>query len=300
MATFANCRLSGDSQKYITVWYTKDAAPILDTLNEPEYQCNHPPGTHAAIAGGRDAYGQWLSTDTAFYKPEFCTKLAMAYTYARTGDPSPLSRRRQPQVQTIEPKGTHVPSTLPDVAPSRHVDEASADRANPEVTPRKLSFQSTPAGAQPPSPIRSSSAVNLGGGFATSPHSLPRQDARSREVRTSIREARAARARPDTIHEVDESADAPYISFTGTPIALDSVSASDMEATVASLVYDCRADDIIEGASNITGWIDYHGDVPDDALQASQGAMVFEATVDQITSMIAHGGLDTHRSGFFL
>ena len=294
MATFANCRLSGDSQKYITVWYTKDAAPILDTLNEPEYQCNHPPGTHAAIAGGRDAYGQWLSTDTAFYKPEFCTKLAMAYTYARTGDPSPLSRRRQPQVQTIEPKGSHVPSTLPDVAPSRHVDEASADRANPEVTPRKLSFQSTPAGVQPPSPIRSSSAVNLGGGFATSPHSLPRQDARSREVRTSIREARAARARPDTIHEVDESADAPYISFTGTPIALDSVSASDMEATVASLVYDCRADDIIEGASNITGWIDYHGDVPDDALQASQGAMVFEATVDQITSAIAHGGLDSN------
>ena len=190
MATFANCRLSGDSQKYITIWYTKDAAPILDTLNEPEYQCNHPPGTHAAVAGGRDAYGQWLSTDTAFYKPEFCTKLAMAYTYARTGDPSPLSRRRQPQGQTSEPKGTHVPSTLPDVAPSRHIDEASADRANPEVTPRKLSFQSTPAEAQPPSPIRSSSAVNLGGGFATSPHSLPRQDARTREVRTSGSEFR--------------------------------------------------------------------------------------------------------------
>ena len=59
------------SQKYMTVWYTNDAAPVLDTLNEPEFQCNHPPGTHPAVAGGRDAYGYWLSTDTAHYMPGF-------------------------------------------------------------------------------------------------------------------------------------------------------------------------------------------------------------------------------------
>ena len=57
MATFANCRLDGDSQKYITLWYTNDAARVLDALNGPEYQCNHPPGTHKSMAGGRDARG---------------------------------------------------------------------------------------------------------------------------------------------------------------------------------------------------------------------------------------------------
>ena len=65
MATFANCRFDATSQKYITIWYTNDAAPILDELNKPEFQCNHQPGTHQAVAGGRDAYGFWLSTDTA-------------------------------------------------------------------------------------------------------------------------------------------------------------------------------------------------------------------------------------------
>ena len=28
------------------------------------------------------------------------------------------------------------------------------------------------------------------------------------------------------------------------------------------MVYDSRADDIVSGASNLTDWIDYHGDVP--------------------------------------
>jgi len=96
MATFANCRLSGDSQKYITIWYTIDAAPILDELNKPEYQCNHPPGTHAAVAGGRDTRGFWLSTDTAYYVPPFCTKLAMAYLQRRCRPRGQLCGRSKP------------------------------------------------------------------------------------------------------------------------------------------------------------------------------------------------------------
>ena len=92
-ATFANCRFDADSQKYITIWYTNDAAKVFDKLNGPEYQCNHPPGTHKSIAGGRDSYGHWLSTDTAKYMLGFSTVIAMAFTFARTGDPSPLSMR---------------------------------------------------------------------------------------------------------------------------------------------------------------------------------------------------------------
>ena len=49
MATFAKCRFDASSQKYITIWYTNDAAPVLDELNKPEFQCNHPPGTHKAV-----------------------------------------------------------------------------------------------------------------------------------------------------------------------------------------------------------------------------------------------------------
>jgi len=41
----------------------------------------------------------------------------------------------------------------------------------------------------------------------------------TREVRTSIREAREARARPETIVEIDEENDAPYTTFNGSPSA---------------------------------------------------------------------------------
>ena len=37
MATFANCRFDATSQKYMTVWYTNDASPVLDELNKPEF-----------------------------------------------------------------------------------------------------------------------------------------------------------------------------------------------------------------------------------------------------------------------
>ena len=96
MATFANCRFGADEQKYITLWYTKDAAPVLDGLNGPEHQCNHPPGTHKSIAGGRDANNVWRSEKTAKFLQQLCVKIAMALTFARTGDPTPLALRRLP------------------------------------------------------------------------------------------------------------------------------------------------------------------------------------------------------------
>ena len=177
MATFANCRFEATSQKYMTLWYTNDAAQVLDRLNEPAYQCNHPPGTHQAVAGGRDEYGYWLSTDTAQYMPGLCTKLSMAFTFARTGDPTPLSRRRQSHKSaddlTSATDRAAIPvaplttaETSPEIDRSAHVD--------PAATPRKISFSSTPAGAptrMPPSPIRS---MNLGPGIASSPRRYTR------------------------------------------------------------------------------------------------------------------------------
>ena len=102
-ATFANCRFDAESQKYITIWYTNDAAKVFDKLNGPNYPCNHPPGTHKAVAGGRDQYGHWLSTDTAKYMVGFSTTLAMGFTFARTGDPSPISMRVSSSDATTEP-----------------------------------------------------------------------------------------------------------------------------------------------------------------------------------------------------
>ena len=299
MATFANCRFEATSQKYMTIWYTNDAAQVLDRLNEPAYQCNHPPGTHQAVAGGRDEYGYWLSTDTAQYMPGLCTKLGMAFTFARTGDPTPLSRRRQSHKSANDLTSATDRAALP-VAPSTTAETApEIDRSahvDPAATPRKISFSSTPAGAptrMPPSPIRS---MNLGPGIASSPQVHPRQDMSTREVRTSVREAREARARPETIIESEEENDAPYTTFNGSPSSSwghvhDGADAANMEATVASIVYDSHADDIVSGASNLTDWIDFASPVPKDAVRVARGKFVFDATADQIKSAIDRGGI---------
>ena len=217
MSTFANCRFDAESQKYVTIWYTKDAAPILDKLNEAEYQCNHPPGTHKAVAGGRDPRGFWLSTDTAKYMIGFSTKLAMAFTYARTGDPSPLAvKMREKPITDADrwrmaiSQGSQSPHT--EVSAN---DPTDADVGQPGVdvvaTPRKLIFPSTPphSAAAPASqasqtrtipgvgsfslpshPIPTSPpSVDLGDGLFSSPARHPVQGRATRSVRGSTRSA---------------------------------------------------------------------------------------------------------------
>lgn len=155
MCTFANCRFDATSQKYITLWYTNDAARVLDTLNGPEYQCNHKPGTHVAVAGGRDSYGFWLSTDTASYLRGLCAKLSMAFTFARTGDPSPLSiRSKKTAIPSTDENNLHSNSE-----PSDSTTEAIAidvpSSASADVTPRRLSFPDlarSPSGLPPTVP----------------------------------------------------------------------------------------------------------------------------------------------------
>ena len=112
---------------------------------------------------------------------------------------------------------------------------------------------------------------------------------------------REARVRPETILETSEEDDAPYTSFTGSPSGAwgspehtpSGVSAANMEASVAGLVYDSHADDITPGMSNLTNWIEFSGAVPYDAVKISKGKLVFDATVDQIDSIMDQGGVDT-------
>ena len=84
-ATFAYCRLGSPYQKYTTLFYTPEAATVLDALNGPEYQCNHPQGSHAKQAGGRGSDGKFVSGEAAAYPDQLCEILARAMTVARTG-----------------------------------------------------------------------------------------------------------------------------------------------------------------------------------------------------------------------
>ncbi|MDA0878653.1 MAG: reverse transcriptase domain-containing protein [archaeon] len=87
-ATFAMCKFGGKSQKYTTIYYTNDAASVLDQLDAPEYKCDHA-GKHEQLAGGKLPDGSWASKDTA-YPDQFHIRLAMAFTAARTGSPRPM------------------------------------------------------------------------------------------------------------------------------------------------------------------------------------------------------------------
>ena len=89
MCTFAQCMFNGGvKQKYTTLWYTNDAARLLDQLNQPAYQCNH--SSHSEWAGGRGPSGEWLSAKSAAYPEALNAFLAQALTAARTGDPRPV------------------------------------------------------------------------------------------------------------------------------------------------------------------------------------------------------------------
>jgi hypothetical protein len=51
-ATFAMCKFGGKSQKCTTLYYTNDAASVLDQLDLPKYKCDHEE-KHEQVAGGK-------------------------------------------------------------------------------------------------------------------------------------------------------------------------------------------------------------------------------------------------------
>ena len=84
-ATFAYCMLGAPHQKYTTLYYTPDAAAVLDVLNGPEYQCCHERGSHKKRAGGRGPDGSFVSGEAVAYPDQLNSILARALTLARTG-----------------------------------------------------------------------------------------------------------------------------------------------------------------------------------------------------------------------
>ena len=83
--TFAYCMLGAPHQKYTTILYTPELGAVLDSLDTPAYQCNHPRGTHAARVKGREADGSFSSKKAGAYPVALCLILARAFTRACTG-----------------------------------------------------------------------------------------------------------------------------------------------------------------------------------------------------------------------
>ncbi|MDC0525432.1 reverse transcriptase domain-containing protein [bacterium] len=154
-STFAYCRLGSPYQKYTTLCFTPEAAPVLDALNGPDFQCNHERGAHEKRAGGRGPDGQFVSSESAAYPTQLCEILSRTFTTARTG-------------------GEVVPKLI-----DRSVDPLLAEqqRVRPLVeTPvtRDIPRRSTtqPGGADLPHPVAATPlpvSVESRGGSASSP-----------------------------------------------------------------------------------------------------------------------------------
>ena len=249
-ATFAYCRLGSDYQKYTTIWYTDEAGRILDQLNSPAYKCNH--SSHPKVAGGRAANGAWASAAAAAYPAQFNARLAMAFTFARTGDPRPIfDQKLEKWTKDSVSKAPSASEAADDRGDA--LDEApitpgpgkSYDGSPPAHFPNLDDIITSPAGsAAPPS---SSPSTSTAGGSPLGRPVPPVQGRGDRLVRQSTldsrrddlephllqHEARCGNRRmPSTIAEVDES---PYDTYSpfGTPNASRTA-----EAEVASLVFD--------------------------------------------------------------
>ena len=111
------------------------------------------------------------------------------------------------------------------------------------------------------------------------------QNARTRAVRESTRSAtersirdrinyevqlgerrrnrdRVERSIPETVPEMEDGGDAPYTSFTGSPRTpwgspgATDAEVNDMEASVASLVFESAAESVVPDRTNLTNWVD--------------------------------------------
>ena len=78
------------------------------------------------------------------------------------------------------------------------------------------------------------------------------------------------------------------------------VDANEMEATVASLVFECAADSVVPGTSNLTGWVDFPDLLPDCAVHLGNGTYIFDASADQISNVASSGGLDPFTNAILL
>ena len=241
--TFAACKFGAESQKYTTLLYTNDAAELLDDLDGYIYQCDHPPGTHNKIAGGRQGSGDWRSDESAAYSKEFNEYLAQAFVHARTGSLKPLHR--------AEP---HEDAELNTGANQDHATHAPMFHEKPhnQNAPDSNALPPIPSPAKPPrSPIPFQGfgdnfdpdltavpeQVNLGQGVLSESKVVDDE----RILRSVRRGTRAYAPHPDDAID-DDSSYVEYVPRSPNPKYLESpdahTAASLMEATVTELVID--------------------------------------------------------------
>ena len=267
--TLAQCRVGGQSQKYTTLWYTNDAASVLDPLNGPEFKCNHRE-KHPRPAGGRGPSGEWLSKAAAAYPDRLNTILAQAFTAARTGsaqapNPAPVASKPNPpdhlptsSIRTVEPAE---PLTInqPVYRGQQPPGQDDEDRSKPYLPPRSpVTFSGFEVGSSPNSP---SPSIEHSIEQPPEPAHPQVQGRAERAVRASTRSAtfiKDGRSSQATVRVAAERQSAPglptieeaepdpsYVSFTGSPMAPsgyvnESLAAQieAMESCVADLVYD--------------------------------------------------------------
>jgi len=126
--------------------------------------------------------------------------------------------------------------------------------------------------------------------------SIELQLARAREL------AAKRRNQPlPTVVENEDDDEPPYTSFTGTPVregvSLDpNVNSDDMEATVASLVYESTYGDSEAAArgsrSGVTGWFSHHGKLPTGAKREPGGRYSIEATLADLIAVTKRDDVD--------
>ena len=253
--TFAQCRFGGAYQKYTTLYYSNDAHRVLGNISGPNYQCNHPKGTHRR-AGGKLPGGNFASEDAAAYPDDLISLLVRAFTFARTGSTDPIKQVPAPNATTeVPPVKPNADSFIPPLAntdaPGRDAELPSTGlpptpklATTPDVTPRAISFTdsaapqvSTPTVPPPtPMPMLPSSPAPARTGLPSPSvvHHFP-----ARAVRTSTRSSnttaseqlrdahakadrRAQRAAPVLPAVPGSPAEQPpsYVSFTGTPMGI--------------------------------------------------------------------------------
>ena len=207
--TFAYCMLEDKPkyQKYTTLFYTNDAAPILDQLNSPEFKCNHPRGAHEPVGGysrahnaneAIDGKSTWASSDASPYPDRLNTFIADAATLARTGSSSPREQvAPHPETKTVR---FEAPSTAQEVVAPKtdHSDTSTRAAPPPPTTPYEAArgspiafqgFGSTPAPSPAPSTSRlvPSTPYSAADSMAARPPSATIQDKSTRLSRSSTK-----------------------------------------------------------------------------------------------------------------
>ena len=311
--TFAYCRLGDTKQKYTTLYYTNDAAPVLDALNEPRFQCDHERGAHKDKAGGRAEDGSWLSAPAAAYPDQLVVRLCMAFTLARTGDVRPIADQVATLGLTTKP--------LPDAAPSQHTVtpehvafvhpipasvgiDNTASPGRVDATPIAFRGFASPVPSTPPNtpPPPLHTAISLGRGVPIVPKALPIQGMRDRSTRQTILDQRKPAAVP--LPTIPGSPASPsYVPFQPfSPSGSDYV--GDMEANVAELISDSTGDDI-PAFLPVGDWIDIPNNFNHDACIAySDGSFVCDASLEHVhgammaaSSEAAHAALLAYSEG---